>query len=77
MLNYAQLKQQRGARIMYKLQLTESNGRVAFIYFRNNISVSYANGRTYVRDECGGYWQTDENVESVIARIDALLAAVV
>ena len=59
---------------MYKLKLTESNGREAVIYFTTGIAVSTANERTYVRDSVGGTWQTDESIESLVARIDALLA---
>jgi hypothetical protein len=60
---------------MYKLKLKEANGREAVIYFTTAISLSSANSHTYVRDEMGTTWQTEESVESIEARIDALIAA--
>jgi len=61
---------------MYKLTLKEANGREAVIYFTRAISLSSsANGYTYVRDEIGTTWQTEESVDSLAARIDAVIAA--
>lgn len=59
---------------MYKLVLMETSGREVYIYFTGGITVSSAGSYTYVRDAYSGSWQVAESAESVVARIDALIA---
>lgn len=60
---------------MYKLKLQEANGREVVIYFTGGITLSKGANYTYVYDRNNISWQTEESVESIEARIDAIIAA--
>ena len=67
---------------MYKLQITTLSNNVVTIYFNTNITVSeYRNRNTGIMETSvqdgrhnNGGWVTLESAESIVARIDALIA---
>jgi len=66
---------------MYKLKITTTSNNVVTIYFNTNITVSEYKNRnsgfaeTSVSESTfNGGWVTLESAESIVARIDALIA---
>jgi len=67
---------------MYKLQITTTSNSLVTIYFNTNIAVAECKNRnsglpeTSISDGLhnNGGWTTAESAESIVARIDALIA---
>jgi hypothetical protein len=67
---------------MYKLQITTTSDNLVTIYFNTNITVSeYKNRNSGVPETSisdgrhnNGGWTTYESAESIVARIDAVIA---
>lgn len=67
---------------MYKLQINTTSNNIVTIYFNTNITVSEFKNRnsgimeTSVSDgrHNNGGWPTYESAESIVARIDAIIA---
>jgi hypothetical protein len=67
---------------MYKLQITTTSNNIVTIYFNTTITVSeYKNRNTGIMETSvqdgrhnNGGWETLESAESIVARIDALIA---
>lgn len=68
--------------IMYKLKITTTSNNTVTIYFNTNITVSeYRNSNTGILETSisdgrhnNGGWTTLESAESIVARIDAIIA---
>ncbi len=68
--------------IMYKLKITTTSNNTVTIYFNTNITVSeYRNSNTGILETSisdgrhnNGGWPTLESAESIVARIDAIIA---
>ena len=67
---------------MYKLKITTTSNNIVTIYFNTTIAVSeYKNRNTGLKETSvqdgrhnNGGWTTLESAESIVARIDALIA---
>jgi hypothetical protein len=67
---------------MYKLKITTTSNNTVTIYFNTNITVSeYRNSNTGILETSisdgrhnNGGWPTLESAESIVARIDAIIA---
>jgi len=67
---------------MYKLQITTTSNNTVTIYFNTNLTVSeYKNRNTGLTETSvsdgrhnNGGWPTNESAESIVARIDAIIA---